>query len=143
MSEKIFQVFLGLKLFQYHKWRSYVLIVFTVIVCCIGYYTKIPAFALLFSYIVGFAILKSFVSIKLKDLFNMKSVKSIFKTIGGFDLFISFISLLIIFGYYFIMENIKININEVIPIFLTFIIIYRFLFLDMEYLMKNFKKIKK
>lgn len=34
------------------------LIVFTVIVCCIGYYTKIPAFALLFSYIVGFAILK-------------------------------------------------------------------------------------
>lgn len=119
------------------------LIIFTVIVCCIGYYTKIPAFVLLFSYIVGFAILKSFVSIKLKDLFNMKSVKSIFKTIGGFDLFISFISLLIIFGYYFIMENIKININELIPIFLTFIIIYRFLFLDMEYLMKNFKKIKK
>ena len=85
-------VFFGLKLFQYHKWRSYMLIVFTVIVCCIGYYTKIPAFALLFSYIVGFAILKSFVSIKLKDLFNMKSVKSIFKTIGSDPIYFIYFS---------------------------------------------------
>ncbi len=48
------------------------LTIFTIVVCVVSYLLNITAFLTYFSYVLAFAILKAFLSKKLKDVFNIR-----------------------------------------------------------------------
>lgn len=108
-------------------------VLFTIIVCVVSYLMNINAFLLYVSYVVGFAILKGFLSDELKDVFNIRKAKDIYNKVGLFNSIDSFSSLLLITVYYVFSKYEYFGFEYMIPIILCYILTYRFLFWDIAY----------
>ena len=109
------------------------LTIFTIIVCVASYFININAFSMYFFYVMGFAIVKGFLSNTLKDVFNIRKVKDIYNEVGFMNSLDSFISLLFITVYYVFREYEQFSMGYLVPTVLCYILIYRFLFWDMTY----------
>jgi len=109
------------------------LVLFTIIVCVASYLMNISVFLLYISYVVGFAILKGFLSDELKDVFNIRKAKDIYNKVGIFNSIDSFSSLLLITVYYVFNKYEYFNFEYMVPIILCYILTYRFLFWDIAY----------
>ena len=117
------------------------LTVFTLVVCALSYLMNISAFITYFSYVLAFAILKTFLSKRLKDVFNIRKAEAIYIELGFMNTLDSFFSLFLITLYYVLREYEHFGIAYMLPVLLCFILIYRFLFWDVGYKVKQlFKK---
>ena len=117
------------------------LTIFTIVVCAVSYLMNISAYITYASYVVAFAILKAFLSKKLQDVFNVRKTETIYIEVGLMNTLDSFISLLFITLYYAFREYSYFSIAYMLPVLLCFILIYRFLFWDVGYKVKQlFKK---
>ena len=117
------------------------LTVFTLVVCALSYLMNISAFITCFSYVLAFAILKTFLSKRLKDVFNIRKAEAIYIELGLMNTLDSFFSLILITLYYVLREYEHFGIAYMLPVLLCFILIYRFLFWDVGYKVKQlFKK---
>ena len=113
------------------------LTIFTIVVCVVSYLLNITAFLTYFSYVLAFAILKAFLSKKLKDVFNIRKAEAIYTEVGLMNTLDSFISLLFITLYYVFREYEHFGIEYMLPVLLCYILIYRFLFWNVGYKVKQ------
>lgn len=113
------------------------LTIFTIVVCALSYLMNISAFFTYSSYVIAFAILKAFLSKKLKDVFNIRKAEAIYIELGLMNTLDSFISLLFITLYYVFREYEHFGIEYMLPVLLCYILIYRFLFWDIGYKVKQ------
>ena len=113
------------------------LTIFTVVVCAVSYLMNISAFLTYFSYVLAFTILKAFLSKKLKDVYNIRKAEAIYTEVGLMNTLDSFISLLFITLYYVFREYEHFGIEYMLPVLLCYILIYRFLFWDIGYKVKQ------
>ena len=113
------------------------LAIFTIVVCVVSYLLNISAFLTYFSYVLAFAILKAFLSKKLKDIFNIRKAEAIYIELGIMNTLDSFISLLFITLYYVFREYEYFSIEYMLPVLLCYILIYRFLFWDVGFKVKQ------
>lgn len=113
------------------------LTIFTIVVCTISYLMNISTFITYFSYVLAFAILKAFLSKRLKDVYNIRKAKEIYIEVGLMNTLDSFISLLFITLYYVFREYEHFGIEYMLPVLLCYILIYRFLFWDVGYKVKQ------
>ena len=109
------------------------LTIFTIAVCVLSYLMNITAFITYSSYVIAFAILKAFLSKKLKDVFNIRKAEAIYTELGLVNTLDSFISLLFITLYYVFREYEHFGIEYMLPVLLCYFLIYRFLFWDVGY----------
>jgi hypothetical protein len=109
------------------------LTIFTIVVCAVSYLMNISAFITYSSYVIAFAILKAFLSKRLKDVFNIRKAEAIYIELGLMNTLDSFISLLFITLYYVFREYEYFGIEYMLPVLLCYILIYRFLFWDVGY----------
>ena len=109
------------------------LTIFTIVVCVLSYLLNISAFLTYFSYVLAFTILKAFLSKRLKDVFDIRKAEAIYIELGLMNTLDSFISLLFITLYYVFREYEYFSIEYMLPVLLCYILIYRFLFWDVGY----------
>lgn len=113
------------------------LTIFTIVVCVLSYLMNISAFLTYFSYVLAFTILKAFLSKRLKDVYNIRKAEAIYIELGLMNTLDSFISLLFITLYYVFREYEHFGIEYMLPVLLCYILIYRFLFWDVGYKVKQ------
>ena len=120
-----------------NKGANKMLAIFTIVVCVVSYLLNITAFFTYSSYVIAFAILKAFLSKKLKDVYNIRKAEAIYTEVGFMNTLDSFISLLFITIYYVFREYEYFGIEYMLPVLLCYILIYRFLFWDVGYKVKQ------
>ena len=113
------------------------LTIFTIVLCVVSYLLNITAFFTYSSYVIAFAILKAFLSKRLKDVFNIRKAEAIYTEVGLVNTLDSFISLLFITLYYVFREYEYFSIEYMLPVLLCNILIYRILFWDIGYKVKQ------
>lgn len=113
------------------------LTIFTIVVCALSYLMNISTFFTYFSYVLAFTIWKAILSKNLQDVFNIRKTEAIYTEVGLMNTLDSFISLLFITLYYVFREYEHFGIEYMLPVLLCYILIYRFLFWDIGYKVKQ------
>lgn len=112
------------------------LLLLTTILVVSAYYCKDDPTLVVSVYFVSVTSFKIFVCTNLGEVFNLEKTRTIYRNIGIYDSAISFLSISIMFCYYCLGSSKEMSLIR-LWILVPGILFYRFLFWDLETIIKD------
>lgn len=116
-----------------NKWilqgrKKMYLLLFTIVYCIITQVLNISYLLAMGIYLIGFCLVKGFLKEEIKDIFNLKETKYLYKKNGFKDSAMELLSLILIFINSFIIDYEPFSIFEFVYMFFLIVFAYRFIF---------------